>query len=197
MRSFKEYLTESVRKFDFRIKVAQECTSEDETKLKGLLERFSVADFKKTGKTPIQQLPLDFPQVQNTEVHIYEVSLNYPTTPQELLEYLSSGMGVNKANMVVRNPREPSEEYQAEHTPREGALLNDGEYKESQNAKHSDYFGNEYNVKFLQGLTADLKKMREARGEVIPSTADGKTTNEIPQNNKSPIQQSNYDPRKK
>jgi len=197
MRSFKEYLTESVRKFDFRIKVAQECTSEDETKLKGLLERFSVADFKKTGKTPIQQLPLDFPQVQNTEVHIYEVSLNYPTTPQELLEYLSSGMGVNKANMVVRNPREPSEEYQAEHTPRDGALLLDGEYKESQNAKHSDYFGNEYNVKFLQGLTADLKKMREARGEVIPSTADGKTTNEIPQNNKSPIQQSNYDPRKK
>ena len=148
MRSFKEYLTESVRKFDFRIKVAQECTSEDETKLKGLLERFSVADFKKTGKTPIQQLPLDFPQVQNTEVHIYEVSLNYPTTPQELLEYLSSGMGVNKANMVVRNPREPSEEYQAEHTPRDGALLLDGEYKESQNAKHSDYFGNEYNVKF-------------------------------------------------
>jgi hypothetical protein len=42
-------------------------------------------------------------------------------------------MGVNKANMVVRNPREPSEEYQAEHTPREGALLNDGEYKEAQN----------------------------------------------------------------
>jgi hypothetical protein len=39
--------------------------------------------------------------------------------------------------------------------------------------------------------------MREARGEVIPNTADGKTTNEIPQKNKSPIQQSNYDPRKK
>jgi hypothetical protein len=170
MRSFKEYLTESVKKYDFKIKVAAECTSEQEAKLKGLLERFSVAEFKKSGKTPIQELPLDFPTLRNAEVHIYEVTLDYPTTPHELHEYLSSGMNLTKNHLVVRNPKEPSEEYQQPVTERTGALLTDPDYKESPNANHDDYYGEKYNAKFLQGLNADLKQMRKERGEVIPSS---------------------------
>jgi len=46
MRSFKEYLTESVKKYNFKIKVAHECNTASEAKLKGLLERFSVSEFK-------------------------------------------------------------------------------------------------------------------------------------------------------
>ena len=146
MRSFKEYLTESVKKYDFKIKVAQECTSESETKMKGLLERFSVAEFSKKGKTPIQQLPLDFPKIKNAEVSIYEISLNYPTTANELHKYLTAELGINENYMVVRSPLEPSEEYQAPVEKREGALLSDSTYKESPNAKFDDYYGEKYKI---------------------------------------------------
>lgn len=78
-----------------------------------MLERFSVSGFKKSGKTPIQELPLDFPTLRNTEVNIYEVTLDYPTTPQELTEYISSNMGISAQRLVVRNPNEPGEQYQA------------------------------------------------------------------------------------
>lgn len=170
MRSFKEYLTESVKKYDFKIKVASDVSTECETRLKGLLERYSVANFKKTGKTPIQDLPLDFPKVKNTEVSIYEVTLNYPTTSQELQQYISSGLQMHESYIVVRNPNEPSEEYQKPAEKRTGALLNDSEYKEAPNADSKDYYGQEYNTNFLKSLNAEAAERRKQRGEVIPSS---------------------------
>ena len=93
MKSFKEHLTESKKKYDFRIKIAGEMTTEQEDSMKRLLGRFTVdntlSGFKKS-KTPIQALPLDFPQVKNCEVNIYEVVLDYPTTQFELTEYLAA-----------------------------------------------------------------------------------------------------------
>ncbi len=170
MRSFKEYLTESVKKYDFRIKVAQECNTESETKMKGLLERFSVAEFSKKGKTPIQQLPLDFPKIKNAEVSIYEVTLSYPTTANELHKYLTAEMGINENYMVVRSPLEPTEEYQAPAESRTGALLSDPDYKEAPNAKFDDFYGEKYNTAFLKHLNADAAERRKQRGEQIPTS---------------------------
>jgi hypothetical protein len=141
MKSFKEYLSEGTqaKKYEFRVKVAGDFTTEQETKLKAMLERFTVNAFKKVGVTPIQALPLDFPQVKNCEVNIYEVTLDYPTTQQELTEYLSSGLEVSKQHLVVRRPGEPSEEYQHKEPKREGAVLNDPDYKEAGDPQFEDY----------------------------------------------------------
>lgn len=169
MKTFKEYLTESVKKYDFKIKVASDCGADQEAKLKGILERFGVTAFKKAGKTPIQELPMDFPTLRNEEVHIYEVTLDYPTTPHELTNFITAGMKLSEQRVVVRNPNEPSEEYQIPAEKRDGALLTDGDYKEATNAKHEDYYGEKYNTKFLQGINAELKALRRERGEQIPS----------------------------
>ena len=141
MKTFLNYLSESLsaKKYPFRVKVAGEFTAEQEAKLHSMLERFKVDAFKKVSVTPIQQFPLDFPQIRNCEVSIFEVSLDYPTTQQELTEYLSSGLGVSKANLAVRRPGEPSEEYQMPTEKREGALLNDPNYKYI-HSQHSFYF---------------------------------------------------------
>ena len=143
MKNFKEYLQENIiqKKYEFRVKVAGDFTSEQESKLKTMLERFQVNAFKKVGTTPIQALPLDLPQVKNCEVSIYEVSLDYPTTQQELTEYLSSGLEVSKQRLVVRKPGEPTEEYQHEEPKREGALLDDPDYKEAGSPQFEDYYG--------------------------------------------------------
>ena len=206
MKTFLNYLSESLsaKKYPFRVKVAGEFTAEQEAKLHSMLERFKVDAFKKVSVTPIQQFPLDFPQIRNCEVSIFEVSLDYPTTQQELTEYLSSGLGVSKANLAVRRPGEPSEEYQMPTEKREGALLNDPNYKEAGDPKFEDYYGDKYNSGFVKELNDILKLQRKARGEQIPESKPddvinnpGQTTNEIPQNNKSTIQQTDYDPRKK
>jgi len=197
MKSFKEYLSEGTqaKKYEFRVKVAGDFTTEQETKLKAMLERFTVNAFKKVGVTPIQALPLDFPQVKNCEVNIYEVTLDYPTTQQELTEYLSSGLEVSKQRLVVRRPGEPSEEYQHEESKREGALLNDPDYKEAGDPQFEDFYGDKYNSGFVKELNDILKLQRKERGEVIPETTAAVYNTDKDANTKA-VLIPNKDPRK-
>lgn len=173
MNNFKDYLSESsaAKKYNFRVKVAGDFSADQEAKLKTMLEKFQVDAFKKLSVTPVQKFPLDFPQIKNCEVSIFEVTVNYPTTPQELKEYLGSGLSVNTSMLAVVTPGMPSEEYQREEPKREGALLTDSEYKEAPNANFEDYYGDKYNTGFVKELNDILKLQRKARGEVIPETA--------------------------
>jgi hypothetical protein len=195
-KTFKEYLSESKKQYDFRVKVAGEFTTEQESTLKDLLSRYSVSGFKKMATTPIQALPLDFPQVKNCEVSIFEVTLDYPTTQQELTEYLATELGVGKSHLVVRRPGEPSEEYQTPAEKRETALLNDPDYKEAGTPQFEDYFGDKYNTGFVKELNDLLKLERKARGEQIPAETPAKYNIDSPAGTTSVLRQA-PDPRKK
>lgn len=190
MKSFKEHLTESQKKYDFRIKIAGDFTSEQESNLKQSLDKYSISGWKKTAKTPIQELPLDFPQVKNCEVNIYEVTLDYPTTQHELTEYIANCCGINRTHLAVRKPGEPSEEYQhVEDKKREGALLDDPDYKEAPNAKFEDYYGDKYNSGFVKELNDILKLQRKERGEQIPTTEAAKYNTDSDEGKKSVLKQ--------
>jgi len=195
-KQFKDYLTESAKKYEFRIKIAGPVTSEQEKTMEALLGKFQVSGFKKAGVTPIQELPLDFPKIKNSEVHIYEVTLDYPSTQWELHEYLCSNSNIAKESLVVRRPGEPLEEYQKPVEKREGALLTDSEYKESPNANMDDYYGDKYNTGFVKELNDILKLQRKAQGQVIPETADVKYSTDAAINSSSLLKQA-QNPRKK
>jgi hypothetical protein len=188
MKSFTEYLTESKKRYDFRIKIAGDVTSEQEDTMRRLLGRFTNEDtltgFKKS-KTPIQAVPLDFPQVKNCEVNIYEITLDFPTTQFELTEYLATELGIGKQYLVVRRPGEASEEYQTPAEPREGALLNDPDYKEAGSPQFEDYYGDKYNTGFVKELNDILKLQRKERGEEIPTEGAAKYNTDAEPNNKS------------
>lgn len=199
MKSFKEHLTESKKTYDFRIKIAGDVTTEQEDRMQTVLGRFSAQDkvssLKKT-TTPIQSVPLDFPQVKNCEVNIYEITLDYPTTQYELTEYLSTELGIGKQHLVVKRPGEPTEEYQhIEDTPREGALLDDPDYKEAGNPQFEDYYGDKYNTGFVKELNDILKLQRKERGEEIPTEGSAKFNTDSPMYTNSPVKQAE-DPRK-
>jgi hypothetical protein len=187
MKSFKDYLTESKRTYDFKVKIAGPVTAECENDMKTLLGKYQIVGFKKSASTPVQALPLDFPRLTNAEVNIYEVSLDYPVASHELQYYLAGGLKINEQSIVVRKPGEPSEQYQEPQEKREGALLNDSTYAESPNVDSNDYYGDKYNASLIKTLNDDLKAQHKARGQVIPNGDDGKTTNEVAQNNRSPV----------
>lgn len=196
MKAFKEYLQESAKKYDFRVKIAGDVTKESEERLESILQRFKITNFKKTGTTPVQQFPLDFPKLQNQQVNIYEVTVDYPTTTGELTEYISSNLQISKGAIAVRRPGEPTEEYQAEKPENKGgALLNDKDYKEAPNAKFEDFYGDKYNSGFVKELNDILKLQRKERGEQIPTDGPAKFNTDSAPNNSSSLQQA-QDPRK-
>ena len=89
------------------------------------LKKYGLSSLKKGKKTPIQERPLDFPQLKNMEVQYFEVDVSYPTTSAVLREYLGSVCSVDTGNIVVRSPNDPQEEYQEvpdTNTPYESML---------------------------------------------------------------------------
>jgi len=175
MKSYKDYLAESFmkHKYPFKIKIAGEKGANAESLLKELLDRYGVDSVKKTTSTPIQSFPLDFPKLRNTNVTVYDTVLNYPTTPNELVEFISAGLGVTLQELVVRNPNEPTENEQNSQYEYDGSLLEDPDYKEHNNAKHDDFYGTKYNLNMLKELNKAAKARDKERGVKIPKGPSG------------------------
>ena len=112
MRSFKDILTESKKTYEFKIGVAGELPEGFEASMETSLKKFNVSNMTSGKKTPIQERPLDFPQLQNMEVTYFEVAVEYPTTSQVLQEYVGKCCGIDQAYIIVRNMNDPREEYQ-------------------------------------------------------------------------------------
>jgi phosphoketolase len=113
MKSFKEYLTESKKTYKFKVGIAGDLPEGFADRMETALERFSLVNMSNGKKTPIQESPLDFPQLRNIDVTYFEVEVNYPTTSQVLAEYLGTVCTVPHSNVIVRNPDEPVERIKA------------------------------------------------------------------------------------
>ena len=109
MKSFKDYITKKT--YDFKIKVAGELPLKFESTLKTSLEKYGV-DSMTISKTPIQKLPLDFPDTDNAEVHIFEVSLNYPVNSPALKTYVMEKTGIVKNKLVVKTEHDNEVDFQ-------------------------------------------------------------------------------------
>ena len=112
MKSFKEFLVESKKTYEFKIGVAGELPEGFTDHLETAMQKFSVVNMSNGKKTPIQERPLDFPQLQNMEVTYFEVEVNYPTTTQVLQEYIGKCCEIDQSYIIVRNANDPREEYQ-------------------------------------------------------------------------------------
>ena len=112
MRSFTEILTESKKTYEFKIGVAGPLPEGFEDTLETILKKYGASNLTSGKKTPIQERPLDFPQLQNMEVTYFEVAVEYPTTSQVLQEYVGKCCGIDQAYIIVRNVNDPREEYQ-------------------------------------------------------------------------------------
>lgn len=125
MKTFKDILTESKKTYQFMIRVAEDLPDGFADRLKTHLEKFDLVSLSSAKRTPIQERPLDFPKLQNVEVHTFEAEVNYPTTADVLQNYLSDNCMVPRANIIVRVPGEPLELMQepTKESPYE-ALLN-------------------------------------------------------------------------
>lgn len=137
MKSFTEYLAESKKVYSFKIGVAGELPEHFEDMMETGLQKFGVGKMSTGKKTPIQERPLDFPQLENTEVTYYEVDLMYPTTSRVLQEYLGSVCSVPQSHIIVRNPNEPQELYQEEKESSEYEILITKEELEGESAQEN------------------------------------------------------------
>lgn len=114
MRKFSEILTESKKTYEFIIRVAGVLPEGFQETLKSSLEKFSLVKLTGPKRTPIQETPMDFPQLQNMEVHTFEVEVDYPTVNTILERYIVETCNIDHSHVVVRVPGEPVELQQSQ-----------------------------------------------------------------------------------
>jgi hypothetical protein len=88
-------------------------------------------------------------------------------------------MGLEESCYRVRGSGEPSEvdQLQVDAEPSGESVLTDNEYKDGDNVKHKDYFGDDFNKSFLKDLskTAKERDKESGKGEYkLPKTKQDK-----------------------
>ena len=165
MKSLTQYLTESERTYNFRIKIANMIEDEVMDRLETALEKYDMQSLSKPKKTPIQEHPMDFQTLSNAEVYIMDAELQYPVSANQLYEYISQSVGVPANQLVVINKDHPEEIAREQTIQEEGdeylAKLDDVEYKDADDIKVDDHFGDKYNENMLKEL--EIRKYEFAK----------------------------------
>ena len=180
MSTFKDYLTEAVKSYDYKIKIAGASKDIDKNALETALQKFDLASMSAGKTTPIMTLPLDFPALSNESVTIFDVTTNYPESPRVMHEYLSDLLRIPMTHMVVRKPGEPTEEYQDEmQVAKKSEFANKLDSVETKFQEHpvkgEEHYGDKHNM----GLLKELLKDKEDRYEITNGT-DNKVGNVMP-----------------
>ena len=175
MSTFKDYLTESTKSYDYKIKIAGDSRSIDKNALETALQKFDLASMSAGKTTPIMTLPLDFPALSNESVTIFDVTTNYPESPRVMHEYLSDLLRIPMTHMVVRKPGEPTEEYQNDMQVAKKSeyanKLHDIEYKDAPKVNAEDYHSTKANMSLLKDLLKDREENKDAPKEKENATS--------------------------
>ena len=153
MKSFKEYLTESKRVYEFKVKIAGDCPKDCSTQLKAALAQFHVASVSAGKSTPIQERQSEFPEHKNVGMTIFDVATDYPANSVQVRDIVAAHLGLAHANVKVKSFAE-EREYEINHAndQRSGKALIGSEQDPS---NHQSLVGEEHKMNFLKELNKE------------------------------------------
>ena len=108
MKRLHQYLAESQKTYEFRLKTIQELSEEQLDKLETHLRKYDAYDIETPKRTIMQNAPLDFYNSGACEVFIIDFKTKLPVSPTLLVNELVSKLGIGEGNIRVRNKRRPA-----------------------------------------------------------------------------------------
>lgn len=189
MKPLAQYLAESERTYDYRIKMCGDVSTEFVRQLKSKLEQFAPVKMSDIKTTPIQVIPTDFPNFKNEKVSMFDVSFRYPAIEPQIKQ-LAQLMNFDP-NKIVMTTRDYNEELVKEYEKIDDQnkdLLADTDYPADdkvQKGLKKDYGVEAHDHVVLQN------QYRTDFTVAGGKTPQAKTTNELPQGTKSPMSKIN------
>jgi hypothetical protein len=162
MKSFKEYLTESKKVYEFKVKVAGDCPKDCTSLVKAALSEFNVSSVSAPRRTPIQEHHSEFPEHKNIHMTIIDVTTDYPATSLQIRERVASGLGLAQSSVKVKSmfeEREHAINHANDETTGEAILGVDYEASDNQ-----DLVGEKRKLNFLQELNKEKHQGTEYTG---------------------------------
>jgi len=174
MKSFKEYLTESKKIYEFKVKIAGDCPSDCSSQIKAALAQFHVTSVSAGKRTPIQERHAEFPEHKNVNMTIFDVTTDYPATSLQVHDMVAAHLGMPSNCVKVKNMAEELEHaINHEHDHSTGKALVGTIQTPSD---HSDLVGEKHKMNFLQELNKEKHQGEQIKGyndEILADSVPG------------------------
>lgn len=157
MKSLKQYLTESEKTYEFKLRTVVEMSDEQLDKLERYLAKYNVESVSAPTKSILQKTPVGFGDYGPAEVHSMNIETKLAVTPSALHEEISRATGVPMGAIRVHYASESVmideiEETEAVTDEEGKSVLADADYSDAEKIKAEDHFGDTYNEKFVKNL---------------------------------------------
>ena len=185
MKKFQEYLAESERTYNYRIKIVGDTPSGFLKDLEEKLNQFDIVKISAPKTTPVQAKPADFPAFDNDRVTHVDVEFRYPAIEPQIKQLAQLLMfDPNRIRMLTTPYEDSMDSERAKIEEQNKDLLTDTDFpapNKEQKALYKDY-STEYNNH------AVLKNAYRSDFTVAGGkTPVAKTTNDLPMGKNSPM----------
>jgi hypothetical protein len=195
MKNFLEHLTEVQKTYEFRIKLADVDPADLGEKLKSALDAYGLESLSEAKRLPIKTNDIDFPSMSNFQLFLMDAVLKYPVNDAQLRAIVSERVGIPMGKIVVVPKNHPEEiwRWDLEGNEIKEYVQGDAELVKPLPEATADQ---QAASKFYSEAGSLLKELNEVEvkvegfdktvgGEKNP--ADGKTTNDLPTGEASPV----------
>ena len=185
MKNFQQYLAESERTYNYRIKFVGDTEPGFLKSLEDKLKQFDIVKISAPKTTPVQMKPADFPAHENDRVTHVDVEFRYPAIEpqiQQLAQLL--GFNPNRIRMLTVPYEDSMIDEKEKVEVQNKDLLTDTDYPADdaeQKALKKDYSADPYQHAVLKN--AYRSDFTVAGGK----TPAAKTTNDLPMGDTSPM----------
>ena len=185
MKQFKDYLAESERVYNYRIKIVGDVSIEFMSQLKQKLDQFDPVKIGSQKSTPVQMSPADFPTFNNDSVTSFDVEFRYPAIEPQIKQ-LAQILGLDPNRIIMQTvPFDDSMDTERKKIEDQNKdLLADTDYPApdaDQKALSKDYSTGPYDHAVLKNA---YRSDFTIAGE---KTKPAETTNSLPMGKLSPM----------
>jgi hypothetical protein len=193
MKNFQEYLAESQRTYNYRIKIVGDVDSAFVKMLEEKLKQFDPVKITAVKKTPIQAKPADFPAAANESVSSMDVEFRYPAIEPQIQQIAQLlGLDPNRIRLLTTAYEDSMADEKDKIENQNKDLLTDTDYPApdaEQKALSKDYSAPYDQHAVLKN--AYRSEFTVAGGKTPPA----ETTNDLPMGNTSPMTKVKRPPR--
>ena len=188
MKNFLNYLEQSQKTYEFRIKIANTDPAEKFAALESALNAYGLESLSKPKRLPLKEGDIDFPNHGTVELYLMDAVLKYPCNEYQLRTVIAERAGLPQANIFIVPKNHPEEHRRWNEDDasdikeyKKGEAVLDKPYEDNPEAKKAGDAYASFNS-ILKELTEI--KLAEAEGGKTP---EAKTTNDLPVGEKSPV----------
>ena len=159
MKSFKQYLEESRKKYEFRLKIAKKPSDDEMDRLeKFLRQKYDAIDIGTPKKVNVEKNPRDFRSIGVKDVYMIDFVTERSMGPAMMKAEISQKTGIHERHLELRGKNEPlhvedeeegEDRLEPEDKKKYKSKLLDSDYSDAPKIDLDDYFGEGFKERFL------------------------------------------------